>query len=82
MILEIVAPGFSRKTCGAVSRTRLKSADSVQDDSVVVVRVHITENSESATVVRKLEAQRKGESIICVTSAEKDSWRLKCLLLR
>ena len=34
MIFEIVAPGFIRKACGAVSQTRLNSADSVQDDSV------------------------------------------------
>jgi len=35
MIFEIVAPGFIRKACGAVSQTRLNSADSVQNDSVV-----------------------------------------------
>jgi len=28
-MLEIVAPGFIRKACGAVSQTRLNSADSV-----------------------------------------------------
>ena len=35
MMREIVAPGFIRKACGAVSQTRLNSADSVQNDSVV-----------------------------------------------
>ena len=35
MILEMVAPGLIRKTCGAVSRTRLNSADFVQHDSLV-----------------------------------------------
>ena len=28
-MFEIVAPGFIRKACGAVSQTRLNSADSV-----------------------------------------------------